>query len=125
MFQPTADSPPRIVVPGDAQLRLTLLPSYHDSPSGGHFGRDKMHAVLARSYWWPRMYKSVVRYVACQRTKVTASSRALLHIPDELWSSVSMDFMFGQPRDACGNTGIMFVSTARRNTLLPSPSGTR
>ncbi|KAF0753725.1 hypothetical protein AaE_005605 [Aphanomyces astaci] len=114
MFQPTADSPPRIAVPGDAQLYLTLLRSYHDSPSGGHFGRDKMYLILACSYCWPCMYKSVMSYVAhcdvCQRTKIMASSWAPLQplsIPNELWSSVSMNFMIGLPRDARGNTGIM------------------
>ncbi|KAF0770533.1 hypothetical protein AaE_002570 [Aphanomyces astaci] len=118
MFQPTADS----------QLRLTLLRLYHDSPSGGRFGRDKMHAVLARSYWWPRMYKSVLIYVAycdaCQRTKITASSWAPpqpVPIPDELWSSVSMDFMFGLPRDARGNTGIMVCVDCASKYVIAVP----
>ncbi|ETV69602.1 hypothetical protein H257_14741 [Aphanomyces astaci] len=45
-----------------------------------------------------------------RRTKITTSSRAPfqpLPIPNELWSSVSMDLMFVQPRDARSNTGIM------------------
>ncbi|KAF0740968.1 hypothetical protein AaE_008705 [Aphanomyces astaci] len=40
------------------------------------------HAV-ERSYWWPRLYKSVVHYVArcnaCQRTKFSAASNVFAY----------------------------------------------
>ncbi|KAH9118422.1 hypothetical protein AeMF1_008419, partial [Aphanomyces euteiches] len=59
------------------------------------------------------MFKSVARYIAacdvCQRVKSSPSVRAPLQplqIPDDLWASVSMDYIFGLPRDNRGNTGI-------------------
>ncbi|KAH9109213.1 hypothetical protein AeMF1_015687 [Aphanomyces euteiches] len=113
LHQPTRTTTPRVAVPCDADLRSELVKEFHDTPSGGHLGRDKTHVTLARSFWWPRMFKSVARYIAacdvCQRVKSSPSVRAPLQplqIPDDLWASVSMDYIFGLPRDNRGNTGI-------------------
>ncbi|KAH9090422.1 hypothetical protein Ae201684P_014225 [Aphanomyces euteiches] len=113
LHQPTRTTTPRVAVPCDADLRSELVKEFHDTPSGGHLGRDKTHVTLARSFWWPRMFKSVARYIAacdvCQRVKSSPSVRAPLQplqIPGDLWASVSMDYIFGLPRDNRGNTGI-------------------
>ncbi|KAF0721733.1 hypothetical protein Ae201684_018948 [Aphanomyces euteiches] len=112
-FQPVTSTSPRMVVPCDVQLRTDLVSEHHDTPSGGHFGRDKTYVTLARQFWWPRMYKTVARYVAscsiCQKVKSSPSIRApaqMLQVPEDVWSSVSMDYIFGLPRDGRGNTGI-------------------
>ncbi|KAF0726898.1 hypothetical protein Ae201684P_010443 [Aphanomyces euteiches] len=108
-----ATASPCIVIPCDVALRTTLLGEFHDTPSGGHLGRDKTYVSLARSFWWPRMYKSVAKFIAacdtCQRVKASPSVQAPLQpleVPDELWTSVSMDYIFGLPQDQRGNTGI-------------------
>ncbi|KAF1326562.1 reverse transcriptase, partial [Globisporangium splendens] len=49
----------RVVVPNDEGLRHRLLYEYHDSPSGGHLGREKTFLSLSRDYYWPHMYKWV------------------------------------------------------------------
>uniref|UniRef100_K3XC99 Reverse transcriptase domain-containing protein n=1 Tax=Globisporangium ultimum (strain ATCC 200006 / CBS 805.95 / DAOM BR144) TaxID=431595 RepID=K3XC99_GLOUD len=74
----------RVVVPNDEGLRHRLLYEYHDSPSGGHLGREKTFLSLSRDYYWPHMYKWVRN-----------------------WKSVSMDFIFGLPRDKHGRNGIL------------------
>ena len=46
----------------------------------------------------------------CQRVKPSAHASALLDslaIPSGFWESVSMDFLFGLPKDSQGNTGIV------------------
>ena len=46
----------------------------------------------------------------CQRMKPYPVSNAPLQplpIPTECWKSVSLDFIFGLPEDAQGNTGIL------------------
>ncbi|GMF43598.1 unnamed protein product [Phytophthora fragariaefolia] len=112
----SADSadPPRIVVPLEDDLRARLIHKFHDAPSGGHLGREKPFASLSRDFYWPHMYKWVRKWVhsceACQRVKPSQSKQAPLRpLPDvaDPWSSVSMDFVFGLPRDAQGRTGIV------------------
>ncbi|KAF1327712.1 reverse transcriptase, partial [Globisporangium splendens] len=79
--------PARIVVPNDEGLRHRLLYEYHDGPSSGHLGREKTFLNLSRDYYWPHMYKWVRKY--------------------DSWKSVSMDFIFGLPRDKHGRNGIL------------------
>ncbi|KAF1326182.1 Pol protein, partial [Globisporangium splendens] len=104
----------RVVVPNDEGLRHRLMYEYHDSPSGGHLGREKTFLSLSRDYYWPHMYKWVRKYVrtceACQRVKPSGSTQAPLRslaVPSDSWKSVSMDFIFGLPRDTRGRNGIL------------------
>ncbi|KAF1334914.1 reverse transcriptase, partial [Globisporangium splendens] len=104
----------RVVVPNDEGLRHRLLYEYHDSPSGGHLGREKTFLSLSRDYYWPHMYKWVRKYVrtceVCQRVKPSGSTQAPLRslpVPSDSWKSVSMDFIFGLPRDTHGRNGIL------------------
>ncbi|KAG6623867.1 reverse transcriptase [Phytophthora cinnamomi] len=43
--------PPRIVVPLDDDLRARLIHEFHDTPSGGHLGREKTFASLSRDFY--------------------------------------------------------------------------
>ena len=86
----------------------------HDAPTGGHRGREKTYLAVSRNFYWPRQYEFVRKYIraceVCQRVKPSPSSRAPLQplpIPEECWQSVSMDFVFGFPKDAHKNTGIL------------------
>ncbi|KAF1313538.1 reverse transcriptase, partial [Globisporangium splendens] len=106
--------PARIVVPNDEGLRHRLLYEYHDGPSSGHLGREKTFLSLSRDYYWPHMYKWVRKYVrtceVCQRVKPSGSTQAPLRslpVPQDSWKSVSMDFIFGLPRDKHGRNGIL------------------
>ncbi|KAF0744080.1 hypothetical protein Ae201684_001343 [Aphanomyces euteiches] len=49
--QLTRTTTPRVAVPCDADLCSELVKEFHDTPSGGHLGRDKTHVTLARSFW--------------------------------------------------------------------------
>ena len=107
------DEAPRIVVPLDDSLRTRILFEYHDSPLSGHLGREKTFLSLSKDFYWPHMYKWVRKYVrtceVCQRVKPAPVSQAPLHplsIPNEIWKSISMDFVFGLPPDS-GYTGIL------------------
>ncbi|KAE9234685.1 hypothetical protein PF004_g9319 [Phytophthora fragariae] len=104
---------PRVVIPVDDDLRARLVHEYHDAPAGGHLGREKTFAALSRDFFWPRMYKWVRKWVRsceiCQRVKPAASKQAPLRplpIATSAWRSVSMDFIFGLPRDAEGRTRV-------------------
>uniref|UniRef100_A0AAV1TMC1 Integrase catalytic domain-containing protein n=1 Tax=Peronospora matthiolae TaxID=2874970 RepID=A0AAV1TMC1_9STRA len=105
---------PRVVIPDDTDLRLRIMFEYHDAPIGGHRGREKTYLTVSRDFYWPRQYQFVRKYVraceVCQRVKSSPSLRAPLQplpVPAECWESISMDFVFGLPKDARGNTGIL------------------
>lgn len=65
----------RINTSGRGKKNLLVIPSFlrrdivevcHDSPTGGHFGREKTWAKAAERYWWPGLRASVAAYVdAC------------------------------------------------------------
>ncbi|KAE8962615.1 hypothetical protein PR002_g29547 [Phytophthora rubi] len=105
---------PRVVIPADDDIRARLVHEYHDAPAGGHLGREKTFAALSRDFFWSRMYKWIRKWVRsceiCQRVKPAASKQAPLRplpIATSAWRSVSMDFIFGLPRDAEGRTGVL------------------
>ena len=54
-------------------LRKDLLRETHDSKWAGHPGEERTLAVLARSYYWPKMGEDVQAYVksylVCQMDK--------------------------------------------------------
>ncbi|KAG3124605.1 hypothetical protein PI126_g23168 [Phytophthora idaei] len=62
---------PRVVVPHDEDLKYRILYEVHDTPVGGHLGREKTYGSVSTMYWW--LYKWVGKYVrtceTCQRTK--------------------------------------------------------
>ncbi|OWZ16120.1 reverse transcriptase [Phytophthora megakarya] len=43
--------PPRIVVPLGEDLRAHLIHEFHDTPSGGHLGREKPFSPLSRDFY--------------------------------------------------------------------------
>ena len=106
--------PPRVVIPADDDLRARLVHEFHDTPTGGHLGREKTFAAISRVFFWPRMYKYIQKWVRsceiCQRVKPAPSSQAPLRplpIATEAWRSVSMDFIFGLPPDEQKRTGVL------------------
>ncbi|CAI5703340.1 unnamed protein product [Peronospora effusa] len=105
---------PRVVVPPQHDLRLRIMFECHDAPISRHRGREKTSHTVSRDFYWPRQYNFVRKYVraceVCQRVKPSPSLRAPLQplpVPAECWESVSMDFVFGFPKDAHGNNGIL------------------
>ncbi|KAF1334479.1 Pol protein, partial [Globisporangium splendens] len=105
---------PRVYVPHDQDLKLSILHEFHDAPASGHLGREKTFLQVSNVFWWPHQYTWVANYVRsceqCQRVKPAGKNKAPLHllpIPQDCWKSVSMDFVFGFPEDKTRNTGVV------------------
>jgi len=106
----------RVLVPNDADLRTNIMYEYHDTPTSGHVGREKTYVSLARDFHWSNMDKWVRKYVrtceVCQRVKASSGSKAPLRslsIPKGCWKSISLDFVFGLPKDKRGRDGILVI----------------
>ncbi|KAG2936847.1 hypothetical protein PC115_g4533 [Phytophthora cactorum] len=105
---------PRVVVPHDEDLKYRILYEVHDTPVGGHLVREKTYGSVSSMYLWHTLYKWVGTYVrtceTCQRTKSApnvAAPLANLPVPTGCWQSISMDFVFGLPKDKADNTDIV------------------
>ena len=104
----------RLVVPNDLTLRTKLIAEMHDTPTGGHFGRDKTLAALRKRFHWEGMSATTAAYVAgcdmCQRVKhsqqLTPGLLMPLPVPEEIDSHWTMDFVTGLPRTARGHDTI-------------------
>ncbi|KAL6319749.1 hypothetical protein AAG906_036807 [Vitis piasezkii] len=87
-------------------LRKELLRETHDAKWAGHLGEERTLALLARSYYWPKMGEDVQAYVksclVCQLDKTERKKAAgllqPLPIPEKPWESISMDFITGFPK---------------------------
>jgi hypothetical protein len=107
------DGKRRISVPRDS--RTLLLEEAHDLSIVGHFGAEKTLELLQRSFWWPRMNRTVERYIAsceqCQRNKGSNQKPAgllqPLETPTKNWQQVSMDLIVQLPKTKAGNDAIV------------------
>ncbi|GMF45064.1 unnamed protein product [Phytophthora fragariaefolia] len=113
-YSTVSDDPPRVVDPQDEDLKYLIMYEAHDTPVGGHPGREKTYSSARLHYWWSNLYKWVCTYVrtrdTCQHAKPAlpaAAPLASLPVPSGCWQSISMDFVFGLPPDTAGNTGIV------------------
>ncbi|GFV58069.1 hypothetical protein TNCV_2108971 [Trichonephila clavipes] len=45
-------------------LRADILRHFHDAPTAGHLGFAKTYDRIRKRFYWPGMYRNVVRYIA-------------------------------------------------------------
>ena len=68
----------RLYVPDDLDLQTRILQECHDTPTGGHLGKDKTLEQVKRRFYWPGMDQTIVAYVtscdSCQRNKPSQQS---------------------------------------------------
>nr|DAD38797.1 TPA_asm: hypothetical protein HUJ06_013119 [Nelumbo nucifera] len=95
----------KLVVGDFPALKQLFLQWMHDSPLGGHSGRDATLKRLKSLFYWKGMNRDVQQYIrvcqTCQTCKYDASAYPgflqPLPILATVWSSISMDFIEGLP----------------------------
>lgn len=101
-------------IPDYEPLRTRLIQRVHDSPLGGHPGRESTRDLLRREFIWPRMGDDVRRFVrncsTCGRSKVWRDQKKgllkPLPVPDRQWSEFRHH---GLPRAIVSDRGTQFV----------------
>jgi hypothetical protein len=104
----------RLWVPDNKALRTRIIRECHDSPLGGHLGRDKTIGLIAKYFVWGNMAKEVGEYTAtceqCQRNKPdqrkTAGTLMPIPSPTEPGHTWTMDLITGLPPSQSGNDAI-------------------
>jgi hypothetical protein len=95
----------RLVVPKNHGLSKKIFDEAHTSKYSIHPGSTKMFYDLKAQFWWTRMKREIVHYVAeCNMyQRVKADHMRLvgllqpLSIPTWKWEDISMDFIVGLP----------------------------
>ena len=95
----------RLWVPGSV-LRKEVLSETHSSAYSVHLGSTKMYKDLKKSFWWNKMTRDVVNYVAkClvyQQVKIEhqCPSGELQPLPmlKWKWDDITMDFVTALPK---------------------------
>ena len=99
-----------LCIPRVNDLTLHRIIEAHDIPLGGHFGRDKTLANLAKNFFWPGMTTDVEDYVKscnnCQKNKVVKRNPLGLLYPHDRpggrWETIALDFIVQLPTTKSG-----------------------
>jgi hypothetical protein len=98
-----------------SSIRLLLLQEAHGGGLMGHFGVKKTEDILATHFFWLKMRRDVVRFVArcttCQKAKSRLNPHGLyMHLPASsvLWEDISMNFVLGLPRTKRGRDSVFY-----------------
>ncbi|GFV19782.1 transposon Tf2-6 polyprotein [Trichonephila clavipes] len=96
-------------------LRADILRHFHDAPTAGHLGFVKTYDRIRKRFYWPGMYRNVVRYVMhCregQRRKSVPQRPPgrLVPIPPAIapFHRIGIDLLGRFPKSAHGNKWII------------------
>ena len=95
----------RLYVP--TQFRQNLIAAYHDE--NGHFGVDKCYHTLARSYYWPNMFRDLWEHInkciPCSQRNLKKARPPLKEtdIPPYAFAKISLDLAGPFPITLSGN----------------------
>ena len=96
----------RVCVPRDDDLIHTILIEAHSSGYSIHPGATKMYRDLKQHFWWSRMKRDTVDFVAkctnCQQVKYEhqrpGGTLQRMPIPESKWERIARDFVVGLPK---------------------------
>jgi hypothetical protein len=94
-----------LCVPNLPDIKQQILEECHESLIVGHFGIAKTHVLVSRTYFWPQMCQYIKNYVTgcdtCQCNKgPNHKPYGILNplpVPDQPWTSISIDFITQLP----------------------------
>jgi hypothetical protein len=104
-----------IIIP--ERFRHLFLMSFHDLPTGGHFGSDKMFRTMLKRFEWPGMKAEIAAYVRgclqCALARTRKPPRIALTLFDELvpdpFAMIHVDHITNLPRTPRGHEAILVI----------------
>jgi hypothetical protein len=82
----------------------------------GHFDVKRTEEIHGAHFFWPKMRRDVVQFIArgttCQKAKLRLNPHGLympLPVPSVSWEDISMDFVLCLPRTKIGCDSILVV----------------
>ena len=94
-----------VCVPRVDDLIHTIITEAHSSRYSIYTGATKMYRALKQHFWWSRMKRNIVDFVAqwpnCQKVKYEhqrpGGTLQRMPITEWKWERISMDFVVGLP----------------------------
>lgn len=93
-----------------------MILEVHYNQVVGHFGPEKIVAVLQKYFYWPKLRQNVGNYIksytSCNISKPTIKKQGLynpLPTPSGPWESISMDYISSLPSTKHGNDCVFMV----------------
>ena len=97
--------------------RNDILELCHKGYLAGHYGVYKTHERVLCRFWWPNLFKDVVRMIKlcgiCQRTRVENKKKGVMCKriwPDKPLDFISIDFIVDLPKTDRGNLHILVIN---------------
>ena len=122
----------KIYVPSAGNLCTCVLQYNHDHILARHFGQNKTLELVYRRYSWPSLCADVQQFckscVTCMWSKPQChkpyGSLKQLPIPEQLWNSISMDFIEKLPSSSGFDTILVIVNQLTKQVILISAHNT-
>ena len=100
------ESPPRVYVPDDLDLRTRLFNETHDTPLAGHPGFHRMFSYMKKHFFGPRLRVDIQDYVrSCPQCQIAKPRNTKpfgelipLQPPEAPWQDISLDLITQLPR---------------------------
>ena len=116
----------RIYIPSVGNLCTCILQYNHDHILTRHFGQNKTLELVRCRYSWPSLHANVQQFckscVTCMRSKLQChkpyGSLKQLHIPEQPWNSISMDFIEKLPSFSRFDTILVIVNWLTKQAIF-------
>ncbi len=116
-------------VPEHEPLRTGVIQRVHDSPIGGHPGREATFKLVKRDFFWPGYTRDVARFVkncdVCARSKAWKDKKQgllqPLPVPTRVWDELSLDFITGLPPTKDGHVNLLVVTDRLSKGIVAIP----
>jgi hypothetical protein len=103
----------RLFVPEDDELQFRLLQLCHDNVAVGHLRKAKTYELLSRHYYWPKMSRTIRRYIRNCHTYSRSKALRLpyqrllqsLDTPMGKLEDIAVNFIIELSRSKCETTG--------------------
>ena len=104
----------KLVVP--KENRSQILKECHNDPQSGHLARQKTLKRVSLRYFWPKMYRDVVKHVSscyiCQQCKpiqALPAGKMSKRVITQPWSIIAADCMGAFPRSKKGYQHLLII----------------
>lgn len=120
----------KLYVPPNPDLREHILHINHNPPSRGHPGKEAMHDIINRQYYWPSIKEDIKTYCdtceICQKTKTNTRKVAPLNMDTRTnrpWDTISWDIVGPLPESG-GFNAILTIVDKNTKGVIFEPTNT-
>jgi hypothetical protein len=122
----------RFYVPDVEEIRMDILRFNHDHFTAGHPGIHKTVVNIQRHFYWPKLRTTVTQYIrSCTPCRLGKGSHhkpygplRYLAIPEQPWTSISMDLIEGLPTSDGYDTILVIVCRMTKMGIFIPTYGT-